>query len=177
MANHLKEFINNTVQDFISENNENLNDNFWKWFGNSYVKKGSEPLIVYHGTPDKEFNTFDPSKPKLHRKSEDIGGIYFTSNQMVAGNYRNGGRIIPVYLKIENPLDITPIIAKFRKKGLNFMESKLKALEMLDKTIHDGVIFNGNAYNNPEYVVFNPNQIKSIKNDGTWDLNDANIYS
>lgn len=27
------------------------------------------------------------------------------------------------------------------------------------------------------YVVFNPNQIKSIKNDGTWDINDNNIYS
>ncbi len=78
-------------------------------------------MKLFHYTNLKEFNTFDPSKPKLHRKSEDIGGIYFTSSQMVAGNYRKGGRIIPVYLRIENPLDITPIIAKYRKKGLNFM--------------------------------------------------------
>jgi hypothetical protein len=27
------------------------------------------------------------------------------------------------------------------------------------------------------YVTFKPNQIKSVENDGTWDINDNNIYS
>ncbi len=29
----------------------------------------------------------------------------------------------------------------------------------------------------PIYVVFNSNQIKSVENDGTWDIADDNIFS
>lgn len=166
-----KQFINEQVSE------PNINYNFWKWFGSSkVVDKNGNPLIVYHGTPDRDFTEFDPTKPKLHRKNEDIGGIYFTTNQMVAGNYRNDGRIIPVYLKIENPLDITQLISKYRKKGMTFMESKQKALEFLDKNVHDGVIFMGNSSTDPEYIVFQSNQIKSVKNNGDWSFGN-NIYS
>jgi len=49
---------------------------------------------------------------------------------------------------------------------------------------YDGVIYNPLILNfktiekqELAYIVFNPNQIKSIYNDGTWDLNDNNIYS
>ena len=168
---NFKQFVNEQ-----EETQSNINDNFWKWFGSSkFIDKNGNPLIVFHGTPDRDFTEFDPTKPKLHRKNEDIGGIYFTTNQMVAGNYRKGGRIIPVYLKIENPLDITQLISKYRKKGMTFMESKQKALELLDKNIHDGVIFMGNSSTDPEYVVFHPNQIKSVKNNGDWSLG-GNMY-
>lgn len=175
----IQKIITNVIREFLKEYQNienNLNDNFWKWFGNSkVVDKDGKPLIVFHGTPDREFTEFDPTKPKLHRKLEDIGGIYFTSNQMVAGNYRKGGRILSVYLKIEKPLDITPLIYKYRKKGMSFMEAKQLSLKQLDKNIHDGVIFMGNSSNQPEFIVFNSNQIKSVKNSGDWSLSN-NIY-
>jgi hypothetical protein len=39
-----------------------------------------------------------------------------------------------------------------------------------------GFGYNGVFYDS-ELVIFNPNQIKSINNDGSWDINDNNIYS
>jgi len=43
--------------------------------------------------------------------------------------------------------------------------------EIIKKLGFDGIIYG------TEYVVLHPNQIKSINNDGTWDLNDNNIFS
>jgi hypothetical protein len=43
--------------------------------------------------------------------------------------------------------------------------------EIMIKLGYDGVIWGS------EYVVFDPKNIKSVDNDGSWDLNDSNIYS
>jgi len=45
----------------------------------------------------------------------------------------------------------------------------------LKKNGYDGVYFIEEG--SPIYVVFNSNQIKSIENDGTWDIGDDNIFS
>jgi hypothetical protein len=42
---------------------------------------------------------------------------------------------------------------------------------VIKKLGYDGVIYGS------EYIVFYPNQIKSINNDGSWDINDDNIFS
>jgi hypothetical protein len=43
--------------------------------------------------------------------------------------------------------------------------------EVIKKLGFDGVIYGS------EYVVFYPNYIKSVDNDGSWDIDDSNIYS
>ena len=43
--------------------------------------------------------------------------------------------------------------------------------EIMIKLGYDGVIYGS------EYVVFNPKNIKSVDNDGSWDIDDSNIYS
>lgn len=43
--------------------------------------------------------------------------------------------------------------------------------EVIKKLGYDGVIYGS------EYVVFKPNYIKSVNNDGSWDIDDMNIYS
>lgn len=43
--------------------------------------------------------------------------------------------------------------------------------EILIKLGYDGVIWGS------EYVVFDPKNIKSVDNDGSWDIDDSNIYS
>ena len=58
---------------------------------------------------------------------------------------------------------------------------------MVDRSKYDGVIFinikdswiDDVDYQDAStiYVTFKPNQIKSVDNDGTWDINDNNIYS
>lgn len=153
--------------------------NFWRWFANSkVVDDQGRPLVVYHGTA-ANFDEFSANTPAVHRKRENINGIYFTDNIMVAGNYRGrNGRIKHVYLKIENPLYTKPGIEKLRKKKIPFMDAKLKVLEQLNKTIHDGVIFDGNSMNPKEFVVFSPNQIKSATgNNGNYSTKDASILN
>jgi ADP-Ribosyltransferase in polyvalent proteins len=43
--------------------------------------------------------------------------------------------------------------------------------QAIQKLGYDGVIYGS------EYIVFEPHQIKSTENDGTWDIGDNNIYS
>ena len=43
--------------------------------------------------------------------------------------------------------------------------------EVIKELGYDGVIYGS------EYVVFKPNYIKSVDNDGSWDIDDNNIYS
>ena len=70
---------------------QKLNDNFWKWFGNSKVKDTEgNPIVVYHGT-DKDFNTFEVREFGFHFGNKDQASL-------VAGS----GNVMPVYLKLEN---------------------------------------------------------------------------
>ena len=86
-------------------------------------------------------------------------GIYFTSiySDIKQHNKYNSSVIYSCYLKIENPLEIEN---PFSKRNDN----------------NDGIIaFKGKS--GEEIKVYNSTQIKSIKNDGSWDINDENIYS
>ena len=167
------ECIIKTVNENINENTNNINDNFWKWFGNSITIKNNTPIICYHAT-DTEFNTF--SKDKIGKnywqsKSNAHGGGFFFSDRKPNGQYSK--YIMPVYLKIESPLirtagDYFYAVDMFDNNKENFFH-KAKENE------NDGIIINSPT--GSLYIVFNPNQIKSINNDGSWDLADNNIYS
>jgi|688.fasta_scaffold871285_1 hypothetical protein len=130
-----KKIITTAIKNYLNEKKEiknNLNDNFFKWFGNSkMINEDGSPIIFYHGT-DKIFNVFKKSK-----YGSNGPGVYLTPYREFAE--MSGNIIMPVYVKIENELD--GIIAGY------------------------------------EIVVKKINHIKSIKNDGTWDIDDNNIYS
>lgn len=138
--------VYNSNGDKIAKSKEAL-ENFYKWFGDSkVVDKQGRPLVVYHGT-NKKFDAFD--KGKIGKKHKDLyqgKGFYFTSEYYDAQNY---GRIImPVYLKIENPA-----LSDYNMKPEN-----------------DGI-----SAAHGVWVAFNPNQIKSTSNRGTYSESE-NIY-
>ena len=57
----LRKFIATTIREYLNEQQEvknNLNDNFWKWFGNSIMVKGGNPNIFFHFS-DESFNSFE----------------------------------------------------------------------------------------------------------------------
>jgi len=120
---------------FLNEqqNNEtNINDNFWKWFGNSkVVDKQGNPIVVYHGT-DNKFDVF-----RISKYGAMGSGIYLTTYKDIAKNH--GKYLMELYVKIEDDTD--GVIAGY------------------------------------EVVMKKPQNIKSIHNDGTWDIIDKNIYS
>ena len=121
--------------------------NFYNWFGDSkVVNKEGRPLVMYHGT-NKKFEEFDKSFiGKKHKNLYQGKGFYFTKEYYKAQNY--GRKIMPVYLKIENP-----------------------ALSDYDLKPENDGIYAGQGV----YVAFNPNQIKSTSNRGTYSESD-NIY-
>jgi hypothetical protein len=134
---------------------------FKKWFGDSkVVDADGSPLIVYHGSLSKGVTEFDTTRISQRSAKGDIAGTYFTSDPQAAFNYTREfgasiktprGDVTQAYLKIENPLNITADIKKYRKQGISFGNAKRKALEALTPE-HDGVIFDGDAANNPLFL-------------------------
>jgi hypothetical protein len=173
----LRKFIATTIREFLNEQQEvenNLNNNFKEWFGSSKVVYNGKPLPVYHGSRS-DFEEF-------------IGDTYFTVDYMNADGYASGEYVYEVYISIKNPLVID---AKDRKwddiETENGTTSTQGIVGTLDRSKYDGVIFinikdswiDDVDYQDAStiYVTFKANQIKSVDNDGTWDLNDNNIYS
>lgn len=160
---------NNLIKELVKESktdlNNNLNDNFWKWFGNSkIVDENGNPLICYHGTNNK-FNSFNKSI-----NGHFGAGIYFTPNYSVGKSY--GSKLKSVYLKMENPLWFNRDMPEELEKAVYFRNKEL----LKD---YDGIIVgfpeNGMDFVS-EIIVFEPNQIKSIDNNGDWNSNSNNIY-
>lgn len=156
-----------------------INDNFWKWFSNSkVVDKNGNPLVVYHGT-DINFKSFSKDKiGKNHWQSKsDVhrGGFFFTDKKNKA---HHGSIVKEVYLKILNPL----VINFDDKYGYEFDYYHatdyfdINSSNLFDESKeNDGIIIK--TQRGSLYVTFEPSQIKSIYNDGTWGINVDNIFS
>jgi hypothetical protein len=167
--------VNNYIKLFEEFEKEYLNVNFWNWFGDSkIVDDKGDPLIVYHGTT-KDFSEFSDEMKgvRTKHKKEDVG-YHFTNDpsyadayadtstmanyltyvemfpdeeEKVKHNIRNSN-IIPVYLRIEKPFYIPH--AKIDEHVIN---------QALSENC-DGIIGSMGDWIK-EYVVFEPNQIKS----------------
>ena len=234
----LRKFIATTIYKYLNEQQEvenNLNNNFWNWFGNSrVVDNNGNPQVFYHGT-NASFSKFKID-PELQKYGWTEGkGFYFSKIKP----YGYGKNIIGCYLKIENPIyGLDYIFNKVELSKLGFYNKPLVKKEtteygiyittqihpLLPPTIdlntnkntsienykplikpisykriigmfahlypnfdivdsiknklnYDGVIFNAIDNSNVVCVVFYENHIKSINNDGTWDIGDDNIFS
>ena len=143
----------NSIGEPISDNIESI-IKFYEWFGNSKtIDSNNRPIVFYH-TSNNKFDTFEPS-----RFGKMGSGIYFTSilDDIKSHDKYDNSILYKCYLKIENPLEIENPFSKRNDDN-------------------DGIIaFKGKS--GEEVKVYNPSQIKSIDNDGSWDIDDKNIYS
>lgn len=189
----LQHYDGNRKQAIISKA-KTYSTEFKNWFGDwqqddktnvsKVVDENGEPLLVYHSTT-KKFDTFDISKSKNGQ------AIWFKPWR---DDSRFGTRLLskiiksvdmPVYLNLKNPA----ILDKQHgaKSGDTYTREKINK-HLSDN--QDGAIGYSNILlnNKPldiskirnndgvELVVFNPNQIKSIDNRGTYSNEDNNIY-
>lgn len=136
---------------------------FQRWFGRSVVvNPDGSPKVVYHGTDSPEFDVFSLHPPITRRQVRLLGdGIYFTDDLEQAAKW--GRRVIPVYLRIENP--------RTQHDGV-----------LVPKTTEqDGAIVTGGPGSRSGetwYVVRSPAQIKSaVSNDGSYSVDDLSILS
>lgn len=157
------------------------NESFWRWFGNSkVVDEDGNPLVVYHGT-SVNFDAFDNSKTGSNDRGLWGRGHYLSAVIRNANSYalRNeeGARIIPAYVSIQNPFilrtgrDLVTRLPDGTNTrdliGPNLDGSKIKDIALNGG--HDGIIQIKPDGLIGDLVVFNPHQIKSIFNQGTWD--------
>lgn len=150
---------------------------FKKWFGNSkVVDENGKALVVYHGTEsDEQFEVFETGRP------DGIDAIYFSSSKNTAKSYSTTLPVYRVYLKIENPF----IVDAQGQEYNNFIAEMRSNLDWASRNDYDGIIVknirDGWSQNKggeiaDTYIVFNPEQIKSVNNQGTFDENNPNIY-
>lgn len=165
---------------------------FYRWFKDSAVvdDKG-RPLVVYHGTPNGGFSSFDAERAGANTGAaggdHGLGGFYFTPDASIADTYSrsadvemineyeklfgeppkaikapNGASVYPVYLSLENP---------FVTERGPISEAMVREAK---EGGHDGIVSGKGSY--PEYVAFRAAQIKSATgNAGTFDPNSDSI--
>jgi len=176
---------------------------FRAWFGASrVVTPTGEPLVVYHGTRES-FHAFALEKRGAATAAPSAGeGFFFSRRPHTAASYTNlvrpgeqaehdqlfkakryaeaaemrqaGGNVMPVYLRIENPLIVD-------QKGKGYRETSY--FELIQKARaggHDGLIIRntydavlGDALPDDIYVAFDPRQVKSVFNRGEWNRDSA----
>ena len=153
---------------------------FKRWFGDSKVTTEGQgygkPLKVFHGT-DTVFSTF-----RMAGGFDFPDAAYFSSKKSIAKSYTNNDNIMEVYLKIENPY-ITDAQGQTYN---NFYDHLVSDMDYAVRNGYDGVIVRNirddwgqkgrGGAKADTYIVFNPNQIKSVYNRGTFDPNNDNIY-
>lgn len=145
---------------------------FKKWFGDSkVVDENGDPLILYHGT-NKDFESFEIQDEPTHG-SRGGEGFYFTSDPRRASGYAQGigGNIKPVYLKAEKIFySISQLNDEQKDYYFNTEKPRNEILQDLGfDAVADG---KDNFYG---IVVFEPTQIKSVNNRGTFDPEDPRI--
>ena len=150
-------------------------DNFKKWFGNSKVVTDYyKPMEMYHGSP-KEFEEF-----KLEYAGSKLAfgrGFYFVNDKRLAKSYSGEeGTVYSCYIKMENPYVIKSPEMTFKEQldRTRIFHKNPNAREDLIQMGYDGVMVKeDDGY--MEVVVFQPNQIKSVKNK-TFNSLSNNIY-
>ena len=153
-----------TEQQWLQVRTQEFKDWFGDWENDpanasKVVDENGEPLVVYHGTPNK-FTVFERD-----RNPEDEGvygkGLYFSNWKTYANDY--GNILMPVFLNIKNPKEMMD--DDFSNYGKEIVGN-------------DGVIANLDTWEKGarEYAVPNPNQIKSATdNNGQFSSSNDNI--
>lgn len=162
---------------------------FKNWFGDSkVVDENGQPLVVYHGTLEK-FDSFDKDTVG-NRYSYDSRGFFFTSSLNIANDYATSdydssrkGDVLSVYIAAKNPLVIdSNFVAKEGMRGIFKQEDSISfwdnyqdfCLETFDNGNYDAIIIDDG--DTKMVVAFEPEQIKSVNNRGTFDAENPNIY-
>lgn len=156
-------------------------ENFKKWFGESkVVDESGAPLVVYHGTDSLvDFTQFATGPEGIHfGTSRQANSRLGMSDEVVRraqkeglANYQANRRVIPVFLNIRNPK---------RVKDPSSTGDWVAIVENAKAEGHDGIVYRNTVEDKgrgDSYVVFDPTQIKSVFNRGTFDPQDPNILN
>ena len=168
---------------------------FKRWFGDSVVvDENGAPLVLYHAT-SADILSFDPKAASIYEDAKsaiflttdtDVAETYLPSvwytpdGKNVEKAYGDGANIMPVYVKIENPMVVDYFGGGYKENEFADLIKEAK------KEGHDGVFFKNvrdpgiGSLGRPKIahtvVAFKPTQIKSATgNKGTFSPRKADI--
>lgn len=168
-------------------------------FFKAWYKAKEKPKEYYHGTDADRIETFESGLESGKFNRREVGpsdGVWFADNTTNAKGY--GYNVIPVYLNLENPLNLRSVAESKRIADALYQSSNAKKIqqgklvdmgeegkelqnEIIDQAKYEG--FDGLVTNDwdrgDKYiakVAFRPEQIKSTSNRGTFNPADPNIY-
>ena len=155
---------------------------FKNWFRKSVLKNpDGTPQVLYHGTRDN-FDYFDLDHPNRYDSGFAGTGVYITPDKGLANIYtmnkkprsKGDAKIMELYARLENPKTESTSIKPRIKAG-----GRVAADGFRDKLIaegHDGVILKNAVGEVVEIVIFDPNAVKSVDNNGNWSNEINNLY-
>lgn len=153
---------------------------FKEWFGDwendpdnaSKVvnPKTGEPLVVYHGSKSGEFTVFDPKQTGRRFGVGTHGKGFYFATDLGTAIYYGERPLHEVFLNIRNPLD----------RGEDTSEVGSRFSTSAKRKGYDGITGKDTLpwaeADEKEWVVFNPNQIKSATdNSGAFDTGNDSI--
>jgi hypothetical protein len=192
------------------------------WLAKSWGVQNGKPQTFYHATT-KDFDTFNTSgtgfASALGMAYEvERHGSFFAVDPMFAetfiedpntGRVKEGGRVLPVHLSIQSPIDLRDdalsrmlsdeeTVEEFKANDIDLRSIynhfyELERWELFDgpegaefidnlqKLGFDGAIINesipndSNAKSGQVWVAFNPNQVKSVYNRGSFSPDDPRL--
>ncbi|MGP9804020.1 PLxRFG domain-containing protein [Paracoccus sp. NSM] len=173
---------------------------FRRWFGDSkVVDADGKPREVYHATKAGDFEAFDTN---ISSPDQTFGrGSYFATRKsdlnehLGMGEYDEGARVITANLSIQNPyvwdvsteakrvklladLDAAGIEGKgpYPFHEMNGRRDPGRFTAWAKSQGYDGVfVMSANGRDVTEIVAFDPTQIKSVNNRGTFEPDNPNI--
>ena len=157
----------------------NINDNFYKWFGNSkIVDTNNQPMIMYHKSRCKElFNEFRLNDIEKNQYNVHYGIFFVNAHYSHNISYIGDGLEYYVFLKIENPFyifDFNNQPQDMFGQTLIFIDISQPYCDDLKIKGFDGIIIKSTHYD--QYIAFESNQIKSVDNNGNYDVETKNIF-
>jgi hypothetical protein len=136
----LRNIISKNINEYLFEAQKiktNINDNFWKWFGDSKIIENGEPISVYHQnvSGDNNFNEFIPQSFGTFGQNSMF---YFAKDKNWVKNFvktfNNSNKEKPrvFYLSIQNPLNLQNLLLT-PKEWISFLENKYN--KSIDKNL------------------------------------------
>jgi hypothetical protein len=155
---------------------------FKRWFGDSKVKDGGQPMVVYTGTSkDVDFNKFkvprngawfttDPAAASQYAVENDSMGFKWEGGRPVEVN--TAARVIPAYLKIEKPYTLTDEEYNKLSRSPNYKKAQSEVFDSVRARGYDGIDWGGGIW----VALKVPSQIKSaLGNTGAYSDEDTRI--
>ena len=164
-------------------------ENFKNWKSSNKDKTNVSKVVDENGEPKLMFRTDDKGKDIMGRG--DGGPFFATDNILVAASYafEDSSSLYKGFINLKNPYIINEESHGFYLMYNGKQTSIPEITETLIKEGYDGVLYK-RVWDVGDYMdydpetdywasnvaVFNPNQMKSIDNQGTFSTQDNNIY-